>query len=204
MKKIMIFILALVLIAAQLPVLADEASSSEERHGYSVRPIDLERIEADNTLVLELYGINIVQGDPGSITPGWQFTQLGKELTVTKVIEQSADEYEIITEEDTFESIVFKRLVPGMNIWGVWLDDCQSVTLDEVLEVSLPLDDQFVFIWEAPDEEDNVSYTAEEFLAFLLGEEGQQFNQYNSDVTLINGRLVEFRHRDYPAGLDLD
>ena len=200
MKKLLMFVLVLVMIAALLPVLAEEG----ERHGYPVRPIDLERIESDNTLVLELYGISIIQGDPRSITPGWQFTQMGKELTVKSVVEHSADEYEIIAEEDTFESIVFKRLIPDMNIWGVWLNDCQSVGLTEVREFPLPLDDQFVFIWEAPDEEGNVSYSAEEFLAFLQGEEGRQFNQYNSDITLIDDKLVEFRHRDYPAGLDLD
>ena len=200
MKKLLVFILALVLVAALLPGLAEEG----ERHGYQVRPINPERIEADNVLVLELYGVNIIQGDPRSIPSGWQFTQLDKELTVKSVTEHSADEYEIIAEEDTFESIVFKRLIPNMNIWGIWLNDCQSVSLSEVREFPLPLDDQFVFIWEAPDEEDNVTYTAEEFLAFLQGEEGRLFNQYNSEITLIDDKLVEFRHCDYPAGLDLE
>ena len=201
MKKILAVCVALLLLAACFTAFAEEDG---ERHGYSVRPIDIERIQADNTLVLELYGINIIQGDPGSLTPGWSFTPLGKEVTVKEVIKHSADEYEIIAEEDTFETIVFKRLVPNMNIWGIWLNDCQSVSLSEVMEFPLPLDEDFVFIWEAPDEEDNVTYTAEEFLAFIQGDEGKLFNQYNSEITVVDGRLIEFRHSDYPAGLDLD
>ena len=200
MKKVLMLILALVLVAALLPVMAEE----DERHGYQVRPIDLERIQSDNTLVLELYGVNIIQGDPRNIPAGWQFTQMDKQLTVKSVVEHSSDEYELIAEEDTFESIVFKRLIPDMNIWGIWLNDCQSVGLSEVREFPLPLDDQFVFIWKAPDEEDDVTYTAEEFLAFLQGEEGKLFNQYNSEITLVNDKLVEFRHSDYPPGLDLE
>ena len=199
MKKILAVCIALLLLVTCITALAED---EPERHGYSVRPIDIERIEKDNVLVLELYGMNIIQGDPGSITPGWQFTTLDKELTVKEVIQHSADEYEIIAEEDTFESIVFKRLVS--NIWGIWLNDCQAVSLSEVREIPLPLDESFVFIWEAPDEEDNITYTAEEFLAFLQGEEGALFNQYNSDVTFVDDKLIEFRHRDYPAGLDLD
>ena len=203
MKRILAVFLALMLMTVCLPVLAEEESTDDDT-AYSVRPVELEKIESEGTLVLELYGVNILQGDPGNIPAGWQFTQLGKQLTVKEVIKHSADEYEIIAQEDTFESIVFKRLVPGMDIWGVWLNDCQSVGLSEVLEVKLPLDDDFVFVWEAPEEEDNITYTADEFIQFLLGDEGQLFNQYNSEVVLRNGRLIRFSHRDYPAGLDLD
>ena len=204
MRKILAIVMVLLLLITHASVFAEGSASSDDRSAYSVRPVCIERIQEDNTLILELYGINIIQGDPKSITPGWQFSQLGKDLTVKKVIEHSADEYEIIAEEDTFQTIVFRRLVPGMNIWGIWLDDCQSVSLSEILEIALPLDESFVFIWEAPDEADNVPYTVDEFLSFLQGDEGKQFNQYNSEVTLLDGKLIEFRHRDYPAGLDLD
>ena len=198
MKKALVCFL--LVLALCVPVFA-AADNWTDDTVYQVRFPDTDRITDGGFFTMEMYGLSVANENwILNIRPGDKVTFVGQEVTAKEVIPQGDGVYELRIEEDTFETVIFKRLV--QTIYSIMLDDCQACGSEGTLEVTLPLDDDFTFIWEGAEEEDNVTYTADEFIAFLAGEEGKQFNQYNTSVKLRNGRPIEITHRDYPAGLD--
>lgn len=203
MKKILAAVLTLVMLAVFAAAFADDEVKFDDGTLYQVRVVDTDRIEAEQVLTLEMYGISVIQEEQiQSIRPGTLVTMEGQTVTAKELIRHGEDTYELLIEEDTFESVVFERMV--MNYFGIWINDCQACGDPKgILTVALPMDDDFIMVWKGVEETDDVTYTGEEFIRFVL-EDGASFNQYNTSVKLLNGRPCEITHSDYPPGLGIE
>lgn len=66
------------------------------------------------------------------------------------------------------------------------------------MKVWLPLPDAFVYLSVEADEQ--LQYSADEFVRMLVAGEGEQMNPYNTIASFHDGLLVQIMHASYPFG----
>ena len=78
------------------------------------------------------------------------------------------------------------------------VNDWIPCTYVDTVKVWLPLPDAFAYL--SVEADDQLQYSADEFVRMLVAGEGEQMNPYNTIASFRNGLLVQIMHASYPFG----
>lgn len=161
-----------------------------------------ETAAADGVLVLDLYLEDRYNGDViGAFSPGDRVNINGTDLTVRECVLRWTDsalgyEYELYTEEDAFDYIVFRPMSNGSCT--VLVDDWSPVFWAGRIEICLPLTNRFRYV---SSDTHAAGESAEEYALLRdLAENGDSFVPYNTSCVIVGGELWELVHTPYPEG----
>lgn len=168
-----------------------------ENGEYDLKPVDTDKIDSENFFTAKLYQEDLYSvSDVKSLIHGDLLVVNGKTVTVDYITELEDGELEIIP-VDVYDYIVMKEKA-GTDCYYAVIDDWVATSFLTEVKVSLPLPDDFRFIYYVGGEEEE--RTADEFLA-QIRESGIDFwNQYNTGISFTGGMVSEIIHSDYPGG----
>ena len=170
---------------------------------YWVRITDMNRVESGGYFTAKLYTEDHYPAKSiKALKAGSKVQVNGKVYTVSKVVLHEEDTYEIYVREDFDGYIVFQP--EDENTYYGVVNDRTCCTYAGDLKISLPLANDFRFVWLAEEESDQQVYDGEGFAGLLMrhGSENDFLIQYNTIIMFQDGMAMLIVHRDYPGEED--
>ena len=202
MKKLLSVILFLACLmmsaAAQaqslVPTEPGELSTTDA--DYCVRITEAAQINAGGYFAMEMYEQDQYPGDDvKALSAGDIIVVNGDLVQVDSLIEHEEGMLEIRPSGEFDGYIV---LIPFGENYCALVNDWIPCTYVETVKVWLPLPDTFVYL--SVEADDQVQYTAGEFIRMLEADGGAEMNPYNTIASFRDGLLVQIMHASYPFG----
>ena len=202
MKKLLSVILCLAGLmtaaAAQAQLLApmEPGALSTTDADYCVRITEAAHINAGGYFAMEMYEQDQYPGDAvQALSAGDIIVVNGDLVEVGSLIEHEEGMLEIRPSGEFDGYIV---LIPFGENYCALVNDWIPCTYVETVKVWLPLPDTFVYL--SVEADDQVQYTAGEFIRMLEADGGAEMNPYNTIASFRDGLLVQIMHASYPFG----
>ena len=202
MKKLLSVILCLAGLmtaaAAQAQLLApmEPGALSTTDADYCVRFAETDHIGAGGYFVMELYEQDQYASDAvQALSAGDVIVVNGDLVEVASVIGYEEGVLEIRPSGEFDGYIV---LMPFGENYCALVNDWIPCTYVETVKVWLPLPDAFAYL--SVEADDQLQYSADEFIRMLAADGGEQMNPYNTIASFRDGLLVQIMHASYPFG----
>ena len=202
MKKLLCGVLCLACLMmaaaaqAQLLVPMEPGELSTANADYCVRIIDADHINAGGYFAMELYEQDQYPRDAvQSLSAGDIVVVNGDLVEVASLIEHEEGMLELRPSGEFDGYIV---LVPSGENYCALVNDWIPCTYVDTMKVWLPLPDAFAY--QSVEADDQLQYTAGEFIRMLEADGGAQMNPYNTIASFRDGLLVQVMHASYPFG----
>ena len=202
MKKLLsviLFLACLMMAAAAqaqflVPMEPGELSTADA--DYCVRITEAAQINAGGYFAMEMYEQDQYPGDSvQALSAGDIIVVNGDPVQVDSLIEHEEGMLEIRPSGEFDGYIV---LIPSGENYCALVNDWIPCTYVETVKVWLPLHDTFVYL--SVEADDQVQYTAGEFIRMLEADDGAEMNPYNTIASFRDGLLVQIMHASYPFG----
>lgn len=202
MKKLLsaiLFLVCLMMAAAaqaQMLVPMEPGALSTADADYCVRIIDAAHINAGGYFAMEMYEQDQYPRDAvQALSAGDIIVVNGDLVQVGSLIEHEEGMLEIRPSGEFDGYIV---LVPSGDNYCALVNDWIPCTYVETVKVWLPLPDAFAYL--SVEADDQLQYTASEFIRMLEADGGAEMNPYNTIASFRDGLLVQIMHASYPFG----
>lgn len=178
--------------AAQAQLLApmEPGELSMADADYCARITEAAHIDAGGYFAMEMYAQDQYPGDAvQALSAGDIIVVNGDLVQVDSLIEYEEGMLEIRPSGEFDGYIV---LIPsGENDCAV-VNDWIPCTYVDTVKVWLPLPDAFAYL--SVEADDQLQYSADEFVRMLVAGEGEQMNPYNTIASFRDGLLVQIMH----------
>ena len=184
--------------AAQAQLLApmEHGALSTTDADYFVRITEASQINSGGYFAMEMYEQDQYPGDDvKALSAGDIIVVNGDLVQVDSLIEHEEGMLEIRPSGEFDGYIV---LIPFGENYCALVNDWIPCTYVETVKVWLPLPDTFVYL--SVEADDQVQYTAGEFIRMLEADGGAEMNPYNTIASFRDGLLVQIMHASYPFG----
>lgn len=202
MKKLLSVILFLVCLMmtaaaqAQFLVPMEPGELSMADADYCVRITEAAHIDAGGYFAMEMYAQDQYPGDAvQALSAGDIIVVNGDLVQVDSLIEYEEGMLEIRPSGEFDGYIV---LIPSGENYCAVVNDWIPCTYVDTVKVWLPLPDAFAYL--SVEADDQLQYSADEFVRMLVAGEGEQMNPYNTIASFRDGLLVQIMHASYPFG----
>ena len=202
MKKLLSVILCLVCLMmaataqAQFLVPMESGELLTTDAEYCVRITQAAQINAGGYFAMELYEQDQYPSDAvKALSAGDIIVINGDLVEVASLIEHEEGMLEICPSGEFDGYIV---LVPSGENYCALVNDWIPCTYVDTVMVWLPLPDAFAYLSVEADEQ--LQYTASEFIRMLEADGGAEMNPYNTIASFRDGMLVQIMHASYPFG----
>ena len=181
---------------AQLLVPMEPGALSTTDADYCVRITEGEHVNAGGYFSMELYEQDQYPRDAvQALAAGDIVVVNGEQVEVGSLIEHDEGVLEIRPAGEFDGYIV---LMPSGERYCALVNDWIPCTYVDTMKIWLPLPDAFVYLRVEAD--DQLPYTAGEFIGMLEAEGGAEMNPYNTIASFRDGLLVQIMHTSYPFG----
>ena len=181
---------------AQFLVPMEPGAVSTADADYCVRIIDGEHVNAGGYFALELYEQDQYPRDAvQALSAGDIIVVNGDPVEVGSLIAYDEGMLEICPAGEFDGYIV---LIPSGESYCALVNDWIPCTYVDTMRIWLPLPDAFVCL--SVEADDQMQYSADQFVRMLAAGEGGQMNPYNTIASFRDGLLVQVTHASYPFG----
>lgn len=199
MKKLLSAVLCLMMAAtAQAQFLApmEPGELTTTDADYCVRITEAAHIEAGGYFAMEMYEQDQYPRDAvQALSAGDIIVVNGDLVQVESLIEYEEGVLEIRPSEEFDGYIV---LISSGESYCAVVNDWIPCTYVDTVRVWLPLPDAFAYL--SVEADDQLQYSANEFIGMLIADGGAEMNPYNTIASFRDGLLVQIMHASYPFG----
>lgn len=180
----------------QLLVPMEPGELSTANADYCVRITEAAHINAGGYFAMELYEQDQYPRDAvQALSAGDTIVVNGDPVEIAALIEYEEGTLEIRPAGEFDGYIV---LIPSEENYCALVNDRIPCTYVDTVRIWLPLPDAFVYL--SVEADDQLQYSADEFIRMLEADSGTEMNPYNTIASFRDGLLVQVMHTSYPFG----
>ena len=180
----------------QLLVPMEPGELSTANADYCVRITEAAHINEGGYFAMEMYEQDQYPGDAvQALSAGDIIVVNGDLVQVDSLIEYEEGMLEIRPSGE-FDGYI--ALIPSGENYCALVNDWIPCTYVETVKVWLPLPDAFAYL--SVEADDQLQYSADEFIRMLAADGGEQMNPYNTIASFRDGLLVQIMYASYPFG----